>query len=189
MLEHLFRKVHACYAGSPNGALLDDFATWLISAGYAQHTACRHVRRLKRALDGMSSAPLGRDTGVSARFLSQAFASASLRGTRCAVERFLTAKKRLFREPGPDRFSLLLDRYRRHLSEVRGLASATVEQHILTAKSLLAQALPADAPLHALSAPAVEQFVTIAGRRIKRQSLQHVVARATANRCEKVRFS
>lgn len=180
MLEHLFRKVHACYAGSPNGALLDDFATWLISAGYAQHTACRHVRRLKQALDGMSSAPLGRDTGVSSRFLSQAFASASLRGTRCAVERFLTAKKLLFREPGPDPFSPLLDRYRRHLSEVRGLASATVEQHTSTAKSLLAQALPADAPLHALSAPAVEQFVTTAGRRIKRQSLQHVVARLRA---------
>jgi integrase len=64
--------------------------------------------------------------------------------------------------------------------EVRGLASATVEQHIATTKSLLAQALPADAPLHALSAPAVEQFVTTAGRRIKRQSLQHVVARLRA---------
>src|SRR5215467_2789551 len=46
MLEHLFRKVHASYSGSPNGTLLDDFATWLISAGYARHTACRHVRGL-----------------------------------------------------------------------------------------------------------------------------------------------
>jgi integrase/recombinase XerD len=139
MLEHLFRKVHACYAGSPNGALLDDFAAWLISAGYAHPTACRHVRRLKQALDVMSSAPLGRDTGVSARFLSQAFASASLQGTRCAVERFLTARRLLFREPGPDPFSPLLDCYRRHLSDVRGLASRTVEQHIATAKSLLAK--------------------------------------------------
>jgi len=25
MLDHLFRKVHACYSGSPNGALLEDF--------------------------------------------------------------------------------------------------------------------------------------------------------------------
>jgi integrase/recombinase XerD len=63
---------------------------------------------------------------------------------------------------------------------VRGLTSATVEQHIATAKSLLAQALPADAPLHALSAPAVERFVTTEARRIKRQSLQHVVARLRA---------
>jgi integrase/recombinase XerD len=180
MLEHLFRKVHASYAGSPNGALLDDFATWLISAGYAQHTACRHVRRLKQALDGMSSAPLGWDSGVSAMFLAQAFASASLQGTRCAVKRFLTARRLLFREPGSDPFSALLERYRRHLSDVRGFASATVEQHIATATSLLAQALPADAPLHALSAPAIEQFVTTEARRINRQSLQHVVARLRA---------
>ena len=180
MLEHLFRKVHACYTGSPNGALLEDFATWLISAGYARPTACRHVRGLKQALDWMGAARLDCDTGVSGRFLSQAFASASLQGTRCAVERFLTARRLLFREPAPDPFSSLLDHYRRHLSEVRGLTSATLEQHIATAKSLLAHALPADAPLHALSAAAVERFVMTEARRIKRQTLQHVVARLRA---------
>lgn len=180
MLERLFRKTHTCYAGSPNGTLFDDFAAWLISAGYARQTACRHVRRLKQALDGMSSAPVGWETGVSAKFLSQAFASVSLQGTRCAVERFLTARRLLYREPGRDPFSALLDRYSQHLSDVRGLASATVEQHIATAKSFLAQALPADASLHALSASAVERFVTTEARRIKRQTLQHVVARLRA---------
>ena len=180
MLEHLFRKVHACYSRSPNGALLEDFATWLISAGYARPTACRHVRGLKEALDRMGSAPLDWGAGVSGRFLSQAFASASLQATRCAVERFLTARRLLVREPAPDPFSSLLDRYRRHLSEVRGLTSATLEQHIATAKSLLAHALPADAPLRALSAAAVERFVITEARRIKRQTLQHVVARLRA---------
>jgi len=128
----------------------------------------------------MGSARLDWDTGVSGRFLSQAFASATLQGTRCAVERFLTARRLLFREPAPDPFSPLLDRYRRHLSEVRGLTNATLEQHIATAKSLLAHALPADAPLHALSAAAVERFVMTEARRIKRQTLQHVVARLRA---------
>jgi integrase/recombinase XerD len=170
MLERLFRKVHASYAESPNGALLEDFATWLISSGYAQHTACRHVRRLKQALDGLGSAPLGRNTGVPAKFLSQAFASASLQGTQCAIERFLTARRLLFRGPSLNPFALLLDRYRQHLSDVRGLASATVEQHIATAKCLLAQALPADAPVQALSGPAVERFVMTEARRIKRQT-------------------
>jgi integrase/recombinase XerD len=180
MLEYLFRKAHTCYAGSPNGALLDDFATWLISAGYARQTACRHVRRLKQALDGTSTAPLGWNTGVSSRFLSQAFASASLQGTQCAVERFLTARRLLCREPGLDPLSALLERYRRHLSDVRGLASGTVEQHIATAKSLLTQALPPNASLHALSAPAIERFVATEARRISRQTLQHVVARLRA---------
>ncbi|MBB4383657.1 tyrosine-type recombinase/integrase [Bradyrhizobium sp. SBR1B] len=180
MLEHLFRKVHAFYSGSPNGALLEDFATWLISAEYARPTACRHVRGLKEAFDLMGSAPLDWEAGVSGSFLSQAFASASLQGTRCAVERFLTARRRLVREPAPDPFSLLLERYSRHLSEVRGLTSSTLEQHIATVKSMLAHALPADAPLHALSAAAVERFVMTEARRIKRQTLQHVVARLRA---------
>ncbi|MCW2113930.1 tyrosine-type recombinase/integrase [Bradyrhizobium elkanii] len=180
MLEHLFRKVHACYTGSPNGALLEDFAAWLISAGYARPTACRHVRGLKEALDRMGAARLDCDTGVSERFFSQAFSSTSLQGTRCAVVRFLTVRRLLVREPAPDPFSSLLDRYKRHLSEVRGLFSATLEQHIATAKSLLAHALPADAPLQALSAAAVERFVITAARRIKRQTLQHVVARLRA---------
>jgi integrase len=63
---------------------------------------------------------------------------------------------------------------------VRGLTNATLEQHIATTKSLLTHALPADAPLHALSAAAVERFVMTEGRRIKRQTLQHVVARLRA---------
>lgn len=180
MLEHLFRKVHACYTGSPNGALLEDFATWLISAGYARPTARRHIRGLKEVLDQMSSARLDWDAGVSGSVLSQAFASASLQGTRRTAERFLTARRLLFREPAPDPLSALLDRYRRHLSEVRGLTSATIEQHIATTKSLLACTLPADAPLHALSAVAVERFVMTQARLVKRQTLQHVVARLRA---------
>jgi integrase/recombinase XerD len=180
MLEHLFRKAHTRYTGSPNGALLEDFAAWLISAGYARPTARRHVRGLKEALGRMGAARHDWGAGVSGMFLSQAFSSASLQRTRCAVERFLTARRLLVREPEPDQFSSLLDRYRWHLSEVRGLASATLEQHVATAKRLLAHALPADASLHALSTAAVERFVITEARRIKRQTLQHVVARLRA---------
>ncbi|MBU6473598.1 MAG: integrase, partial [Alphaproteobacteria bacterium] len=155
MLEQLFRKTHARYTGSLNSALLDDFASWLISAGYNKHTACRHIRRLKQAFDRMSTTPLEWETGVSTKFLSQAFAAASLQGTRCAVERFFTARRLLFKESPPDRFSPVLDRYRWHLSDVRGLTNATMEQHIATVKSFLAYTLSADAPLHTLSATAV----------------------------------
>ena len=184
MLKHLFRKVHARYAASANGALLGDFAAWLVSAGYARQVARGHVRRLKQALDRMSSAPFARDAGISVDLLSQAFASVRaqppFQGTRRAVERFLAERGQLLKEPDPDPFSPLLDRYRRHLSEVRGLASSTVEQHIGTAKSFLAPALSGCASLQDLSAPAVERFVATEGRRMKRQSLQHVVARLRA---------
>lgn len=180
MLEHLFRNTHVRYTRSPTGSLLEDFAAWLISAGYSRHTACHHLRRLKEALDREGLAQVDWDTPVSGRVLSQAFASAASQRTCRVVERFLTARKLLLREPGPHRFSPLIERYRRHLAEVRGLTSETLEQHIATTKSFLAHALPADAPLHALSASAVERFVMSEARRIKRQTLQHVVARLRA---------
>jgi hypothetical protein len=61
MLKHLSRKIHARYAASANGALLDDFAGWLISVGYA-----------RRATRGV------REARISASLLSQAFASVSM---------------------------------------------------------------------------------------------------------------
>jgi site-specific recombinase XerD len=184
MLKRLFPKVHARYAASANGALLADFAAGLVSAGYARHAAHGHVRRLKQALEWMSSAPFAPDAGISAVFVSQAFASLQaqtrFQGTQRAFERFLAARGQLLKEPDPSRFAPLLDRYRAHLLEVRGLVVSTADQHIATIKRFLAQALSADAPLQDLSALAVEQFVTAEGRRMKRQSLQHVVARLRA---------
>src|SRR5438128_8453992 len=62
----------------------------------------------------------------------------------------------------------------------RCLAVSTADQHIATIKRFLAQALSADAPLQDLSALAVERFLAAEGRRMRRQSLQHVVARLRA---------
>jgi len=132
----------------------------------------------------MSSVPLAPESGISAGSVSQAFASQQsktrFQGTRRAFERFLTVRGQLLKEPDPSPYSPLVDRYREHLLEVRGLAASTVDQHIATIKRFLAQALPTQAPFRDLSALAVERFVTSEGRRMKRQSLQHVVARLRA---------
>ena len=184
MLKYLFPKLHRRYAASPNGDLLSDFATWLVSVGYARHAAHGHVRRLKQTLERISPASMARDTAIAVAPLSQAFASpgaqAPFQATRRAFERFLAARGQLLKEPDASRFSVLLDAYRRHLTNVRGLAIATIEQHIATTESFLAQVLSADARLQDLSPLSVERFVVTEGRRIKRQSLQHVVARLRA---------
>jgi integrase/recombinase XerD len=184
MLKRLFPKVHARYTASVNGALLGDFAVWLVSAGYARAAAQGHVCRVEQALERMSSAPLARDAGISAVFVSQAFASpqaqARSQGTRRAFERFLAARGQLLKEPDPSRFAPLLDGYRRYLLEVRGLTVSTADQHIATIRRFLAQGLSADALLQDLSALTVERFVAAEGRRMRRQSLQHVVARLRA---------
>ena len=184
MLEHLFPKAHAQYSESANGVLLDEFAGWLMSSGYSPQAACGHVRRLRQALDRMTPASAACDIGISASSVSRAFrlwrAQKTFRATRRAFERFLVVRGRLIQTPKPDRFALLLDSYRRYLEEVRGLAAATIEQHIVTTRHFLADALSSEALFEDLSARAVEQFVVTEGRRIKRQSLQHIVAHLRA---------
>ena len=184
MLKHLFRKIHARYAASANGALLEDFAGWLMSVGYARRATRGHVRRLNQVLDRLTSETLVREARISASLLSQAFASVSVQppfqATRRTFERFLAAHGQLLGEPESDPFSPLLKRYRQHLSEVRGLTGPTVAQHTATMKRFLVQALPIGAPLRDLPASCVERFITAEGRRMKRQSLQHIVARLRA---------
>jgi integrase/recombinase XerD len=180
MLNYLFRKAHARYAASANGALLDDFSIWLTSVGYGRRAARGHVRQLKQALDRAGSVLLVPDMGISANVLSQAFASLSVQSTRRTFERFLAARGQLLEEPDTGPFSALLRRYRQYLLEVRGLTSSTVAQHAATAKRFLAHALPNCAPLGDLSASAVERFIAVEARRMKRQSLQHIVAHLRA---------
>lgn len=66
MLKRLFPKIHARYRTSARGALLGEFAAWLVSAGYARPAAHGHVRRLKQALEETSSVPLALESGISA---------------------------------------------------------------------------------------------------------------------------
>jgi site-specific recombinase XerD len=184
MLKHLFPRAHARYSTSTNGQLLGDFAAWLVSIGYARHAARGHVRRLKQTLEAMSASPIARDAGIAAASLSEAFCLPAVQslfqGTRRAFERFLATRGQLLKESDDNRFALLLGSYRGHLSEERGLAVVTVEQHISTIKSFLAQVLPADAPIQSLSVLAVERFVAAEGQRLRRQTLQHVIAHLRA---------
>jgi hypothetical protein len=106
MLKHLFRKIHARYAASANGALLEDFAGWLMSVGYARHATRGHVRRLNQVLDRLTSETLVREARISASFLSQAFASVSVQppfqATLRTFERFLATHGQLLGEPESD---------------------------------------------------------------------------------------
>ena len=90
MLKCLFPKVHARYAASANGALLADFAGRLCAA---------RCPRPRAPAEANPRAPLVPDTGISAGFVSQAFASlrtrAGFHGTRRAFERFLTPRGQL----------------------------------------------------------------------------------------------
>ena len=182
MLTALFPKYHHRYLECPVADWLAGFADWLVFAGYAHDPAQDHVRRLKQVLEVRGS--VTPDAVFSVVELGTMFTSARqqplFRGTQHAFERFLAARGRLVVEPDCNRFTPLLDAYRRHLLETRGLAAPTISQHLTSAAAFLAQAVPADDSLQGLSAQVVERFVVAAGQRLKRQSLQHTIAQLRA---------
>lgn len=182
MLIDLFPKCHLRYQESPVSSWLMDFADWLALASYAHDPAGDHVRRLRQILEARES--VTSDAMFSASELAAMFTSSrqqpDFRSTQRAFERFLADRGRLVAEPDRRRFFQLLDAYRRHLTEIRGLVPATIGQHLSTAEAFLTQAVPDGTSLGTLSAPAIEQFVITAGQGLKRQSLQHTVARLRA---------
>jgi site-specific recombinase XerD len=182
MFIDLFPRYHQRYLESPVADWLTGFADWLVSAGYAHDPAHDHVRRLKQVLEARGS--VTPDAVFSVADLTTMFTSARqqplFHGTQRAFERFLAARSRLLVEPKHNRFTQLLDAYRHHLLEMRGLAATTINQHLSTITVFLAETVPADASLQDLSAQAIEQFVIAAGQRLKRQSLQHTVAQLRA---------
>jgi integrase/recombinase XerD len=182
MLTVLFPKYHQRYLESSAADWLTGFADALVSAGYAHDPAHDHVRRLKQVLEARGS--VTSETMFSVAELATIFTSARqqplFRATQRLFERFLAARGRLVVEPECNRFTSLLDGYRRHLLETRGLATATIRQHLATATAFLPQAVPADASLQELSVQAVERFIVASGQRVKRQTLQHTVAQLRA---------
>lgn len=183
MITDLFPRIHRQYTESPVASWLIEFADWLESAGYAHDPAHDHVRRLRQVLERQES--VAPDTNFSLAELTKMFTSSArqqpvFRGTQHAFEKLLTGRGQLIIEPDSNRFQPLLDSYRHHLIDARGLATVTVKQHLATASAFLAQSVPQGTSLLELSAQAVERFVIATSLRMKRQSLQHPIAQLRA---------
>lgn len=182
MLTQLFPKRHSRYTSSPAAHWLEPFSDWLTAAGYEGKPAQLHVWRLKNVLEQHRSVPI--TDSFSATMLRSMFVHRkrpeSYRATQRAFQRFLLERGALTVTARPDRFADLLSVYRRHLTELRGLAISTAHQHLATAAEFLSQSVPPRSRLEQLSADAVERFVSATGRRVTRQTLQHTVARLRA---------
>ena len=190
MLASLFPVVHEKYAGSPVGVWLVGFAGWLVEVGYGRQPSRGHVRRLREVLE--SQVPvLPADAVFCEEGLAALFGGASarapkrrdaLRATWRAFARYLRERlpEQLIVEPEAGAHAELVSAYGRYVIEVRGLKPITAAQHVATARAFLAAAVPAGGVVRGVTRGAVEDFVIAASRRIKRQSLQHIVAQLRA---------
>jgi site-specific recombinase XerD len=103
--------------------------------------------------------------------------------TERAYRRFLKAEGRLEIAKPTDQVEQLRLRYQQYLGEVRGLASATIWQHLVTVDAFLSSSVISSGHLSALTSEHVELFVQSTSCQVRRQTLQHKVAHLRAFLC------
>lgn len=183
MLTELFRQVHSRYSSLPVlGPILDGFAEWLFQQGYRRALVRRHLQAARHV-----DAALQRRGCVSPRDITRNALSAclpkhaqddpNLASTLRLLERHLAAEQ-AFPVPQPNREQCLLTEYGAYLEGVRGLAPATIAQHLRTGSQILDQIHYEVDParLADLTGSDIETFVRVSGERLGRKPLQNVVA-------------
>jgi len=187
MIQHLFPRAHPRFSALPLfGPLAADFARSLHEQGL-QHVTCRnHLRAMVRIERVLRRRGVTRIDQIAVDDLRT-----SWRRCRCCREKLAPAAKALeafllqrslvdLPTPRPRSVTeMQTARYASYLHDVRGLSEPTVHQHVVTASELL-QHLDYEtdpARLSTLAASDIESFVTAAGQRLARGTLQHVIAR------------
>ncbi len=186
MIKELYSRVYPCYLSLPVlGSILDDFDNWLVEQGYRRSSRLSYIsdaRRIDAHLHHKQGLQcLEELTLDNLHTCWRWFYSRKVRVTHTVVNvrKFLQWQEILPADPErPSRFSSYLNPYRTHLTEVRGLAEKTIGEHLTTASRFLEHLVPGQMPLKLdeLTASDVEAFVSHVGGRLKRESLQHVIA-------------
>ncbi len=186
MLATLFPKTHRRFSSLPLlGPIADDFATWLREKGYKRSSRRQHLRALVR-IDRYLRRQGCRRVDDLTRIELHACWNAHHRRKRKVAAATQVLERHLEAQRGPaapvsdpaKRSDTRLTAYAAHLDDVRGIQPSTIRQHIRTASQFLAYVAP-DADrrrLATLAACDIERFVTTAGGRLSRASLQHTIA-------------
>lgn len=180
MLRELFPRSHRSYQQSSWTEELEEFGAWLHATGYSRDSTRGHLFRLKRALKRTADVRPGATFTVAQ--LHEVFRSGSSqqaarnRATQRAYQRFLVAKARLTTPPTCDSFAALRLGYWQQLTELRGFAAATTEQHDRTFRDFLSRGLGPHQTLVDLTRADVERYLLLKSPEVTRQTLQHTVA-------------
>jgi len=165
--------------------VIDEFDDWLIKQGYKRYSRIVYINEARR-IDAYFNLELSRSCLAEVTLDDfhtcwLFFHARRIRITRTIlnIKLFLQWKEVL--PPDPEiihQFSKYLDPYKVYLIEVRGLTNKTINDHIATVTQFLEhlECGENDQCFEALTASDVEAFICNAGKKLKRGSLQHVVA-------------
>ena len=183
MLTTLFPRAFHKHSTLPLlGSMADDFDDWLVEQGYAVNSRIYAIEMLhhidqdlrRRGIKHVSS--LSRPAlHRSWRALIQQFPRQA--GTVRVLEKYLNAHSLLNsaaeRRSGID---VYVSSYATYLQEIRGLAEATICNHIRTAKYFLTHLGKKSRRPQALNSGDLEEYIKKAGKRRSRAGLQNEVA-------------
>jgi integrase/recombinase XerD len=184
MLRSVFPKAHQKYFSLPLlGPISEGFDDWLAASGFTHGSRKLSINLLpivdknlrRRGVDDV--AKLNHAVlDDCCRALKKKYPFRA--GTVHTLERYLAANGLIIdnRQVTATQPPVLSSEYEKHLREVRGFAASTVSSHRRTAQCFLQHLEKADTAVGSIQASSIESYVTEAGRRLGRASLQHEIA-------------
>ncbi|MGB7602529.1 MAG: tyrosine-type recombinase/integrase [Candidatus Sulfotelmatobacter sp.] len=185
MLQSLLPKAHPKSLALPLlGSIADGFDDWLAMNGYTRgsrkfairmlpHVDADLRRRKVRAIPALTHSTLH----ASWRHLMKRFPTNA--GTVRSLERYLTATGVITADDGAvvrSATAMLSDEYADYLRDVRGLAVSSLTHHRRASRSFLDHLEVRRISIASIRPQDVEGYVSQAGKRLCRGSLQHEIA-------------
>lgn len=187
MLQSLFPKAHTKFRALPLlGPVADGFSDWLIASGYSPGSQKFVMRALPHADADFRRRGIRKVADLTRPVLYDAWRGLikvlpEQAGIVRALARYLNAIGTIATgavEKGPlaSPAALISNEYAGYLLEVRGCASSTISHHRLASRCFLEHIEASGAKFDSLRPSDIEAYVTQAGKRLCRASLQHEIA-------------
>jgi integrase/recombinase XerD len=187
MLQSLLPKAHHKFRALPLlGPIADGFDDWLASSGYTPGSRKFSIRFLKNADEDLLKRGVREITALSRPILYESWRDLirvfpNHAGTLRTMARYLNAtgiiqtgaiEKATPLSPA----ALLSDEYASYLDRVRGCAPSTISSHKLVSRCFLEHLDSRSVALDTIQPGDIEAYITQAGERLCRASLQHEIA-------------
>lgn len=185
MLHSLFPKAHHRFLSLPLlGPIADSFDDWLAGNGYTRDSRGYSMRMLKHVDADLRRRHVKEVGNLTHPILHECWRTLiktypCFAGTVRTLERYLAANALMARawpETASSTASILVEEYANYLHEVRGLASDTIAHRRHTAQWFLRHLDEEGITLKEVDRSHLESYITRAGKRLCRRSLQHDVS-------------
>ncbi len=183
MLRSLLPKAHHKFLSLPLlGPITDGFDDWLAASGFTRGSRKFSIWMLPRVDANLRRRRIDEVAKLNHAVLHRCWKALMKiypcgAGTVHTLERYLISSGLIVdgRQTTPQTSTLSED-YTNHLCQVRGFSASTVSSHRRTAQSFLQHLKESGIAVGRIRASNIETYISKAGRRLSRASLQHDIA-------------